>query len=187
MDYIYKKINYSNRNELTSELINQMYSIDKIFYTSKKVYVEVIKDYLRSKKYNFYFVINTKDNHLVGSAFGEITKNNSFFLDKLFINPKDQKKLFGTKLLLRVISDLRVNHKITTISMLPRPITKKINRRITGNELLKIKIDGEIKEIKRQFKSYFKYTLHHHPNIPNMDIIKIEKNKKQKPILNKRR
>ncbi|MCK9292613.1 MAG: GNAT family N-acetyltransferase [archaeon] len=185
IDIYYKKINFENRKELNLELLSQMHEIDKIFVFPKKSYIEILKDYLKSKKYNFYFVINKKNKDLIGGAFGELRERNTFFLDKLFVNPNYEDKGFGTKLLLRVVSDLRVNHKIESIMMMPKPRTKSINRRITGLKPIKINIDGEIKKIIRKFNSNFKYSLEKHQTIPNIEIIKIKKNDTEKAIVKK--
>ncbi len=170
----YKKIDLQQKSELTPNLIHKMYEIDGVFgkpimeilglkiddrYQKKieQAYHRIINEHMKKGNYTFYFMYDK--NKLLGCAYGEFTKRKEFFLDSIFIDPKFKMEGHGTKLLARVIADLRVNHSINTITMIPRTGTKEINKNLTGNKHIKFKINGEPKEILRKFHSDFKYDL----------------------------
>jgi|GEM_PF-2131919 len=173
-DISYNKINIKNKRELTSKVLHDMYSIDGVFGKQnidvetighdkkyrkelEQAYQRIIKERLNKGNYVFYFMYNKTK--LFGFAYGEFTAKNKFFLDCISIDSNQKMKGNGTKLLARVVADLRVNHNINEITMLPRAGTKEINKKVTGNRSIKFKINEEPKEILRRFNSNFKYDL----------------------------
>jgi hypothetical protein len=175
-EIIYKKYNFKNKEELTDTLFLQMHAIDKIDIdpVPKKSYVNFLKKGFTSES-QLYLMFNKGE--LVGGLLGNFKSKESFFVDRFFIDINRARSGIGTKLLARVFADLRVNHKIKTIEMIPFDGTREINKKLTGKKKIKIIIDGKIKEVTRKFNSNFRYDLaqkkskKHQPK----DIIKIKR------------
>jgi GNAT superfamily N-acetyltransferase len=170
----FKIIDSKNKELLTNELIEQMSIMNTIdHYSSTKTKSELKSAF---EKTDFKMCLAFIKNEFVGFAFGELSEN-TFRLNRFFVNPKTQGKKIGTKLLLYFYAYLNHKHKVNTIKMTAYPGTHEINKKLIGEKEITIireekapkdptkKITRVIKTFRNFNNSSYIYTLSTKPII----------------------
>lgn len=128
----YKKIEYKELTKLVSTNHNFIFQIYEIFKENVFTYygetLEQFSKFLIEKKRTTYLLLN--NNEIVSCVLGT-GQNKEFEVEYLLTKKKYQRKGNGTKLVLRIIAENRVQN-ITTTFKDPKYDTEKILEKITG-------------------------------------------------------
>ncbi len=177
----YKKIDYSNKRELTLDLLKQIYEINELI--NKDIipfhrYATALQTKLGNEKNNpecFYLAF--KNNELISGIEGYFTTKDHFHINHGFTRKEYQRTGVGTKILIRTVADLRVHHNVKTIdAVIHSDGFNIVTKKITG--LYPINKEKTIYRINKSNK--FKYEFKSEPEIGTThkrNTITVNKNK----------
>ena len=184
----YLKIDFTNRDQLTKTLIDQILEMNTIEKTNPRTFGKDLEKKLESGKTYMYLAFekdpNTnqiKKDKLLGIAYGQLN-GTSFYLSRFFVNKTIRNEGVGLKLLLHAYSHIIHKLRATKISMVAYPGTSNLNEKIVGRRYITIFKDGKPTEALRKFHSSYRLTLDIEPEKNNLrkEIIKVSSLKRDK-------
>jgi len=148
----YKRITKENQEELTTELLEQIYKIDTLSNQdlSFETYFHGLKLNIK-EKCRVYLIQNNKK--LLGGAIINGTTNNTCELNEIFVDPNLKKQGIGTKLLFHIIADIRANTNYESINLVSLNGTNEILDKLIGKRKIE---NNKIRDYKTK---KFKYTI----------------------------
>ncbi|HOD89938.1 MAG TPA: GNAT family N-acetyltransferase [archaeon] len=139
----YKKITYDNKDELTPELIKEIYDHNPFLNTPNNKKTKTFEQFEReqyakidSKKLSYLLYVVYVNDEFAGMAEGRI-QNDEFYVSHLFVKDKFQKQGLAYKLKTYLIADIRKNYKeVNEITSWSLKEMQKINEKIMGKRPL---------------------------------------------------